>query len=203
MSLLAITFPIFVILINRFVYGQAIVATKLFGLVLVLFGVITLLCDADWSLLTQLEFATGDLLMLVAAFSFAVYSMMLAKRPSEVSGAPLQLGCFIIGWFMLLPFYGVERALVGDYQIDSQAWLSILYIGIAASLISYLLWGYAISKIGAEQAGFIYYLLPLFSAALSVVLLGETIHGWEVGCGLIIIVGILVSQWPKHAKKKD
>ncbi len=68
---------------------------------------------------------------------------------------------------------------------------AILYVGIFASLAAFLLWNRAIVTIGPSKAGMVYYTLPLFSGALGVVFLNETL-GFSHLISLILIIGGIV-----------
>ena len=104
LSLIAITFPVFVLVLSRIFYAEIISWNKLAGIVLVAAGILLLISKGDVSVLTHLTFVRGDLWMLLAAVIFAVYSMMLKQRPDGISVSAFQLVSFILGLIFLLPF---------------------------------------------------------------------------------------------------
>lgn len=193
LSLIAITFPIFVLILSRIFWAELIGWNKLVGIVLVAIGVLLLISKGDASVLTELTFAQGDLWMLLAAFIFAVYSMLLKRKPAGIDVSAFQLASFILGLIFLLPFYFLELYFVPSKPLGSSTILSILYVGIFSSLLAFILWTKAISLIGAVNAGIVYYSMPIFSGILAIVILGESLTSLHFYSALLILLGIMLA----------
>ncbi|MBT4643776.1 MAG: EamA family transporter, partial [Deltaproteobacteria bacterium] len=84
LSLIAITFPIFILLISRILYKEIITIRKGVGITLVLIGVLVLITKGRISSLLSISFNIGDVWMLLASMIFAVYSILLKNRPEGV-----------------------------------------------------------------------------------------------------------------------
>ncbi|MCP3898690.1 MAG: DMT family transporter, partial [Desulfobacteraceae bacterium] len=97
LSLIAITFPIFIILFSRILYNELLNCKKGVGIVLVLTGVIVLITKGKIAALLTISFNIGDVWMLIASIIFAVYSLFLRNKPKEISVMSLQLATFILG----------------------------------------------------------------------------------------------------------
>ncbi len=194
LSLIALTFPIFILLLSSIFFKEKITLKKTFGILIVLVGVLTIISQGQLSSLLQLSFHAGDPLMLMAAFTFSIHSMLLKRKPTEISVISLQYITFLIGLLILLPFFLVNKSLQTEAEtISLPMFASILYIGICASLVSFVSWNKAIEKIGAPSAGMIYFLLPLFSGFAAWIFLGEHLQVYHLVSGLLIVVGIVVS----------
>ena len=199
LSLIAITFPVFIIILSRIFYKELLTINKWIGVLLVTSGVITLITKGDISILKNIEFAQGDLWMLLAALTFATYSLLLKKKPKQLGTRSFQLSTFLFGLLFLLPFYLWETAST-DFQfqnIDSETFYSILYIGLFASVVSYILWGKAVHALGPTKSSMIYYTLPIFSGIAAYIFLGEKIGVIHFVSMLLIIVGILTAIYEK------
>lgn len=94
LSLIAITFPIFIILLTRILYGEKLTPAKGIGIGLVLTGVVMLITKGRLDVLLSISFNIGDLWMLLAAAIFAVYSLLLKTKPEQISVKALQLSTF-------------------------------------------------------------------------------------------------------------
>lgn len=130
----------------------------------------------------------GDMLALLSAACWAVYSVIL--RPlSSVYGV----------WFITRKtfFYGVLTAvpylLLDDHHSSLSTLLvpevagNILFLGLFASLIAYLLWGGAVKHLGAVKSGNYLYFSPIVTLVLSAWLLGEKISVFGyTGCAMIL-----------------
>lgn len=196
LSLIAITFPVFIIIFSKYIFNEPITLNKWTGIALVAGGVITLITKGDFSVLKSISFSIGDLWMLLAAIIFAIYSILLKKKPVKLSTRSFQLSTFIIGLLFLLPFY-IWESLNTNFQIQSASnntLLSILYLGLFASLFSYVLWGKAVATIGPTKSSIIYYTLPIFSGLLAYIMLGEKIEVIHIISMSLIIAGVLTAM---------
>jgi drug/metabolite transporter (DMT)-like permease len=119
--------------------------------------------------------------------------MLIKRKPEGLGVAAFQLASFILGLIFLLPFYLVELYLIPSQSISSSMVFSILYIGIFASLLAFILWNKAISIIGAVNAGLVYYSLPIFSGILAILILNESITILHFYSTLLILLGIILA----------
>ena len=200
MSLIAITFPIFIIILSRIFYKEAITLNKGVGILLVITGVVTLITKGDLSILINISFSRGDLWMLLAAIAFATYSILVKQKPVQIGAWSFQMSTFIIGLLLLAPFYILE-AQTSDFQIqliNGNTLYSILYIGIFASLVSYLLWSKAIGILGPTKSSMIYYTLPIFSGLSAYLFLGEAIEMLHLLSMILITSGVLLAIYDRR-----
>ena len=72
-------------------------------------------------------------------------------------------------------------------------WL-IAYAGIPASIITTFLWMRSVRQIGANQASIFINLMPLFSAIIAMIFLGERLAIFHVIGGLLILCGVIMAQ---------
>ena len=202
LSLISITFPIFIVILSRFFYGEAITVNKGIGILLVAAGVVLLITKGTPSILLHLSFAIGDVWMLMAAIIFAIYSLLLKRRPEEMSIWALQLSTFILGLIFLFPFFIWDCVTVSSAEFDTKTIFSIFYVGIFASLSAFVLWNKAIVAVGPTKAGMIYYTLRLFSGMLAYLFLQEDIGLLHFYCVLLIVSGILIANYESERTGK-
>ncbi len=193
MSLIATSTPVFIIVLSRILFAEAITSRRLLGLTLAILGVIVLITRGQLSILLDLTFVVGDFWMLLAALTFAVYSVLLGRKPAELSQTAFLLSIFLLGFLLLVPWSGAEISRYGLPQFSVNFGLSLLYIGLGASLISFFLWNKAIEAVGPSVAGLIYYSLPLFSGLGAFLLLGEPVGWVHALSGLCIFSGIVIA----------
>lgn len=194
LSLIAITFPIFIIVLSRLFYGEKVTANKILGVALVTAGVVLLITKGELSVLNNISFAVGDLWMLSASVIFAIYSILVKQKPKDLSIWAFQLSTFSIGLLFLFPFFVWESNSAAPINYDVTMALSILYVGIFASLAAFVLWNRAIVTIGPSKSGMIYYTLPLFSGFLAYLFLNESIGLIHLLSALLIVAGILTTN---------
>ncbi len=198
LSLISITFPVFIVILSRFVFSEQITVKKSIGILFVVAGIILLITKGVFSQLLNISFAIGDLWMLLAAVTFAVYTILLKRKPKRLSIWALQLSTFILGLFFLFPFFMWEYLTVASIQFDSNVIYSILYVGIFASLAAFVLWNKAIEAVGPAKAGMIYYILPLFSMILANLFLDEAVTAVHLFSALLIVSGIITANYERN-----
>lgn len=194
LSLIAISSPIFIVIFSLMFYRTRVGFRKISGIILTITGILLLLTKADVSVLINISFAAGDLWMLIAAMTFAVYSILVIKRPPELSRTSFLFTTFTAGLIMLLPFY-LSDLIFHPYPLfNSELIISILYIGIFASVAAFFLWNRAIELIGPSNAGLIYYTLPLFSTLWAILFLDEKAEAVHFLSMLLILSGIIIAR---------
>jgi len=199
LSLIAITFPIFILVFSRILYKETITIKKGVGIALVLAGVLFLITKGKWSVLLGISFNIGDVMMLLASMIFAVYSIFLKNKPQGLSIIGLQFSSFLLGLLFLFPFFLWEQFMTHQSFLNQTTIPAILYIGIFASLCAFVLWNKAIVVLGPSKAGMVYYTLPLFSGFLGYLFLNESIRMIHFYSMILIFTGIIVTN---HESKK-
>ena len=194
LALISITSPIFMVIFARIFYGEALTVYKAAGILLVAAGVITLITRGQFSRLLNLTFSIGDVWMLTGAMIFAIYSILVIKKPRGLGLWAFQLSTFILGLVFLLPLLAWEYAVVGPSHFDAGAIYSILYLGVFASLFSFVLWNQSILLIGVSKTGMVYYTLPIFSGVMAWYFLGEQIGWLHLASGVLIVSGIVLAN---------
>lgn len=148
----------------------------------------------------------GDLLALLAAFVWAIYSI-LSKKINGF-GYPVVLSTrrtFFYGILFMIP-----AAWIFDLRLDLSGFaepknlLNLLYLGLGASALCFVTWNFAVKKLGAVKTSIYIYMVPVITVITSVLILGEKIT-WMSGLGVIFtLMGLFLSEMkiPKRKLKK-
>ena len=190
MGILGATVPLLTVLLSAIILREAPSLGSIAGGLVALLGVSILLGRGDMTSLLTFDVAYGDLLMILAALCYAAYGVMLKRWPMDL---PPWVMLYIQACFatlFLLPTY-----LAGPMTpIDEGNAGLILYAGIPASIITTYLWMRAIREIGASKASIFLNLMPLFSALIAMVFLGERLAAWHVFGGGLALTGVIMAQ---------
>lgn len=161
-----------------------------FGFLLSLAGVIIFVGD---KLKDGLP-ARGDLLSLVAAFSFAVYS--LATRPIVQRHGSLMVTAWstLIGLVMIIPF-----SVVPLYRQDWSAagvsgWAALLYSSALSMLLAYTIWGWAIQRAGVSKTTPFLYMIPVLTGIFSFFFLDESFGVFKIIGALFVFAGVILAK---------
>jgi len=177
--------PIVVVLATFLLFRETVTRNQGIGIVVSLVGAVTLISHGDFSALASLDINKGDLWMLAAIVTYASYTALLRLRP-PVHGLSFAFATFAVGATLLSPVYLAETLLVRPLPLSLHAALAIGYVAIFASILAYLAFNRTVELLGANTAGLVVHLVPVFGTALAVVLLGEQLHIYHaLGIGLI------------------
>lgn len=186
--------PIMSVIFARIFLKEKIGRLKLAGMLLCITGVLFLLCKGDFQNLLTLRFDTGDLWVLLAAFCFSVYNTLVKKKPAAVSPVNFLFIIFSFGTIMLFPFYLYEISKTPAVQWSLNLGLSVLYLGLGASVICFLIWNIAIHKLGAGRTALFGNLIPVFSSIEASLILHEEFTWVHITSMLIVFTGILLAN---------
>lgn len=186
--------PIMSVLFARIFLKEKIGVLKITGMVLCTAGVLYLLSKGDLNNLMRLEFSKGDLWVLAAAFCFAVYNTMVKKKPAAISPVSFLFTIFSFGTMLILPFFIWEASLSSAVEWNADLVLSVLYLGIGASVICFLIWNIAIRHLGAGRTALFGNLIPVFSSIEAVLLLHEQITAVHLISFLLVGTGLVIAN---------
>ena len=89
---------------------------------------------------------------------------------------------------MIVPALAVDAALGRLATPSASAWVGIAYLGVLPTLVAMLLFAFAIRHVGPVQAGLATHPVPVFSAVLAVLFLGERLHAFHAA-GFALVAG--------------
>jgi len=192
--------PVFMLLIGRIFFGNAISPKQWLGAVLSIFGVLLVLSRGQLDVLLQVRLVPGDIYMLLASAGWAYYSWMLVHPTSEPFAIRRSWSAFLLAqiafglvWSSL--FAGAEWALgLGRLTLSWPLAAALLFIAMGPALLAYRSWGAGVARAGPSVAGFFMNLTPLFTAILSSLFLGEPPHAYHALAFVLIVGGIVVSS---------
>jgi len=171
---------------------------QILGVIFSLFGVIVIITKADLVILLNLNFNKGDLWMVVAMFSWAMYSALLRKKKLEISQLSLLQIIISAGLVFLFPAYLIELSLGHKTSIHLPFILILTYVVLFPGLASFIFWIKGISLIGSNRAGIFLHLIPIFSTIMAIIILKEKFMFYHLIGALLIVTGIILSSKKKN-----
>lgn len=184
--------------------GALITRKQALGVVLGFCGTLMIVLRADLSVLADFTINIGDILVLSAFFSWAVYTVMLRWKPPEIGEMPFLTVMTCLAVLMMAPLYAVDLAQGESFEADMGNLTIIGYAVIFPSFLSYILWNRAVPVVGSSVAGMAQYLIPIFGVTLSVIVLGESIENYHLAGIAVIFIGVwLVTSGKKPEPPAD
>lgn len=186
--------PIFATIFAVVFLKEKINATRLIGLIICIIGILVLLSKGSFEKLLSLHFGIGDLWILAAGFCFAVYSVLVRKKPATISSLHFLMLIFSMGAMMLFPFFLIETWYLPKPQFTPALIGSILYLGFGTSVIAFLCWNIALQKLGTSRTVLFGNLTPIFSTLEAVLILGEKFSNIHILSGIMVIGGLVIAN---------
>ena len=145
----------------------------------------------------------GDLLAVLAALVWALYSLLTKKISSF--GHPVILSTrrtFFYGILFMIP-----ALFFFDFQPDLTRFanptclLNILYLGLGASALCFVTWNFAVKELGAVKTSVYIYMVPVITVLTSVLILHERLTAFTLIGTILTLLGLILSEYKPQRKK--
>lgn len=180
--------PIFMGLISWALLGERLRPRAVAGLVLATAGSALVITKGGYDFV-QAGSLGGNVLILLTAVSWAVYSVYGKKLLGRYAVNTLITYTTVIGTVSLVPFTVGELARGQGFSLSWLGWLNLLYLGGLASVYGYLAWYRALTRLPSLTVGSYLYFRPLLTGIFAALLLHEAVGVAEVAGGCLIIAG--------------
>ncbi|NDZ17592.1 hypothetical protein C7T35_22935 [Variovorax sp. WS11] len=187
------TLPLMVPLAAGVLGVERITWKALLGIAISFAGVAWIVARGDMASLAALRFEGGELLVLLAVANYAVYSVLLRRKPATISPLVFLAATMAAGLLVLMPFWAFELARGARIPSDPASVGAVLYIGVFASLFAFILWSRCVATLGATVTGVSFHLVALFTALLAFLMLGEPVRAFHVAGIALILLGFFVT----------
>lgn len=196
-ALISSTAPIWTLLLAGLMGTERLSRYKIGGATFAFIGALVIVTRGKPETMLAVGWNTGDMMLLAAAWIWAGYCVLLHYKPKDMHQLTFLTAIFGIGLSCLAPFYFYDITHGNPTPFTGAAWAAYLYVGIAASVLAWLSWNNAVHAIGPVKAGLVYYMIPVFSGVLAVLLLNEPPAFYHFAGFALIFTGIIVSNLRK------
>jgi drug/metabolite transporter (DMT)-like permease len=188
--------PIFVSALSAFVLGERTARLQWAGIALSFLGVVGLIQLGGGAGGGGL---TGNLLVLAAAFTAAVYNLM--ARRLLVTRSALYVTAFqnLFGALFMVPLAVLEMALVGVRTPTPTAAGAVLYLTVLCSMLAYLLLNYAFRFLEASRVAVFVNLTPVVAVVAAYALLDERLTAAQVAAAVVVALGVWLTNSGRRA----
>lgn len=184
--------PAFVLIIARIFLNERLSKFKTIGVGIAIIGTILILSEKGFDF--NSDSFLGDLIGLLASFSWAVYTIIGRKQSIKYGGIYSTGVSMVIGTICYLPVFYFLDVEFTTSQITLVNWLQILYLGVMTAGVGYAIWYYALQKLEAGKVAVFNNLQPILTTILAIIFLSHspTIE-FAIG-GTLIILGVILTQ---------
>ncbi len=183
--------PIFVLLIAAIIGQERISLRKSIGLGIAFTGVIVLQGSAASG---GGATVSGDLLILGATLAFSLFTVFGKNTTVRLGSITVNTFGYVISALALAPLTIWESRGFDFSSISAAGWGSILYMGVFPSVVSYVIYYYALGYLAASHVAALVYLEPVLAILIAIPLLGESVTSSVAAGGALVLTGVWVTE---------
>lgn len=190
--------PAITALMAALILNERLLFRNYLGGAIALLGVLTILTRGRLFDLLQMQVNIGDVFMVCAVLCWVVYALLLKQLSKRYSGFTLTYYASLTGVLLLAGLAIAEHPIAQIQSLSIPSILAILYMGIGASGIGYLLYNLSIVKIGpTKTSSSVYSLVPVCVAILAFLFFREPITPIMIISASLIILGVNLMLFEK------
>jgi drug/metabolite transporter (DMT)-like permease len=191
-SLLAVTIPIFALIVSAVAGHEKLRAATVFGIALAAIGVVMLLNPTAASFSSQTT--TGDAMIIVNSLSYGIY-VATSKEVITRNGAfRSMMWVFVFASIICVPLGLISLASVDTAHVAGSIWLLVIYVAVGATAAPYLLNAWALARVSPSTVAVFVYLQPLIGFVLAVIFLNEIIDFRFIIAALLVFAGVFLTM---------
>jgi drug/metabolite transporter (DMT)-like permease len=179
-------------------HGTATRLGQIIGMMMTLLGVVVVVTGGDIVRLATLRFNLGDLLMLAASLSYAIYTVLLPDKP-KVGAFSFFAGLAVAAFLSSLPLLAVEAGIGAFKSPSPTGWLTVVYCAVFPSVLAQLFFMRGVELIGPGRAGLFVNLVPVFAAIFAVLILDESFQGFHAVALFLVLGGLALAEVSRPA----
>jgi len=185
--------PVMIIAISWMFLGERLSGVQLSGVVLSLFGVLTILSRGDVTVLAAFRLNIGDLFVLASILVWSLYTIGLRWRPVGVHFMSFLFVLACVGDIAVLPLATLELATGTRVELTLANVSAIAFVALFSSVLAYIAWNRGVELVGASIAGLFVHLMPVFGVVLAWIFLGERVAPFHLAGIVLILSGIYIT----------
>ena len=187
--------PALILIVGALVMHDGTSLRQIAGVIVSLAGVLMVIARGDFALLLALRLNAGDAIIAFAVLLWALYSVLLRKRP-PVHPLSFLAASIMVGLVVIAPVYLTEVASGRRIVPEMGSALAIAYVSIFPSFLAYLFFNRGVELIGSAATAQFMNVMPLMGAGLAMLFLGEALHLFHVAGLALVLAGIWVAGRP-------
>jgi drug/metabolite transporter (DMT)-like permease len=200
-ALVLATSPMMTLALASAVRSEAFTGLKLLAVIAAFAGVAVAIVAGPGGVAGGGRAWIGDLLMLAAAAVAATYPVF--AKPLVMRHPPVLVTIVSMagGVAALAPFAAAHGLLAHAPGFDAAGWLAVIFLGVGGGAVQFGLWVWAVSRLTPTQASIFLCLTPIAALLLAGLILGEALTLALFAGLLLVIAGLLLSNWRLPAPK--
>ena len=153
-SLIQGTLPLNIVIVSLIFLGTALNARQTLGLIAGGLGFALIVLRGEISRISALGLNIGDGMIWIGVLCYALFSILLPRRPLMLGLPAFLTVIFFIGSVTTFPFHAWEIARGDGMPLTWIGLGAAIYVGLFASLFAQLFWAFGVARVGPTKAGY-------------------------------------------------
>lgn len=200
-SLLAVTIPVFALLVGAALRADRLTGRKVLGVALASAGVIYLIDPARASF--NSDTTRGNLLIMINCLSYAIYIVISKKMIGHYGALKSIAWIFLLATVINVPIGLVSLNTVELSQVSATGWLALAGVVIFPTILAYYLNAWALALVEPSIVAVYTYLQPLVGFIFAVLFLGEQWNSRLLGAVVLIFAGVYLVNYRRTVRKPE
>jgi drug/metabolite transporter (DMT)-like permease len=171
------------------------------GIVMSFIGILVFIIDRNGSLSYNTK---GLALMMLAVFSASGYNLTLSRLVGNYGPVFIVNVQNTIGAVLFLPVFLIfEAGHLGETTLTYSDFIPVIELAVFASCGAFILFAFSVRNLGITKANVFTNFIPIFTAVISFVILGDRLTIQNIAGMMVVIAGLIMSQMNGRRKKSD
>lgn len=201
-ALIMATNPLVTTILSRFILNTPITKHQGIGIGFSLIGVVIVITQGSWHVISHLSFSIGDILILCGNLCWSLYGVLGRRYIKNSSALSTTTYTMVIGTIFLIIVSAFNPSSMPIPQIPLVAWSAVGFMAFFTTVLGYLFWNQGISEIGASKTSIFFNLVPVVTMIISFVL-GNTVLWIQVIGTVLVISGVVISSDLRIKRKSE
>ena len=191
-SILQHSSPAFTLILAAIFLRESLGCRKVSGLVLSLISVTIISINSNLPTFSSSMVFYGNLMLVSTAICYSIYTVIGKKIVANNSPLLILAVSTLMGTILLDIISALVEPIRFTYPMN--VWGILFALAILCTVLGTMLYFEVLRRLEASKTNFFTFLIPVFAVIQASVLLGETIHSYQIVCGALIIFGIWLAQ---------
>lgn len=162
------------------------------GIAISCIGALTIVTKGSISVLLNLSFNIGDILILVCEVAWSAYVVISWRIHGRLGTIAVTAWSGLFGSILCFSVGAATNSL-HIYEVTNRALMGFAYLVVFSGLFAFVAWNYAVQQVGASKAGVFVYIVPLTGGIVGVLVLGEPLHYSQLVGAALILSGVVLT----------
>jgi drug/metabolite transporter (DMT)-like permease len=136
----------------------------------------------------------GDMMIFGGNIVWAVYTVFSKPVLDRISPLKWSSLTLAVGTLFYIPFCFPAFSKQDFGRISFQAWAMLVFSGLFALAVSYVVWYASVKRIGNSKTVIYGNIVPIFTVVFAYILIGEKIGFWQGAGAMVILVGVYLTR---------